>query len=76
MRERPVSTRRAPLDDPQLINEAYSGGTLSTASKRNKVMAGLCVLRPSGGEKCRLVGRGETHVQRDGPACSIARGMT
>ena len=40
--ERPVSTSyRAPLDDPHLINEAYSDSTLSTASKRNEVMAGL-----------------------------------
>ena len=41
VRARPVSTRRAPLDDPHLINEAYSDSTLSTASKRNEVMAGL-----------------------------------
>ena len=29
------------LTTPQLINEAYSDSTLSTASKRNEVMAGL-----------------------------------
>ena len=41
-----VSTRRAPLDDPHLINEAYSDSTLSTASKRNEVMAGLSCAWP------------------------------
>ena len=46
MRERPVSTRRAPLDDPHLINDAYSDSTLSTASKRNEVMAGLLRASP------------------------------
>ena len=41
VRERPVNTRRAPLDDPHLIKDAYSDSTWSTASKRNEVMAGL-----------------------------------
>jgi hypothetical protein len=46
VRERPVSTRLAPLDDPHLINGAYSNGTLSTASKRHEVMAGLLRASP------------------------------
>ena len=41
VRERPVSMRRAPVDDPHLINEAYLDSTLSTATKRNEVVAGL-----------------------------------
>jgi len=33
--------RHAPLDEPHLINEAYSHSPSSTASKRNEVMARL-----------------------------------
>jgi len=56
VRERRVSTRRAPLDDPHSIKDAYSDSTVSTASKSNEVMAAYRVLRPSGGEKCGLAG--------------------
>ena len=42
MRERPVSTRRAPLDDRvPFFNKAYSESMVGTASKRKKVMPGL-----------------------------------
>jgi len=39
--ERHVSTRRAPLDDPSLSKDSYSHSPLSTASKRNEVLARL-----------------------------------
>jgi len=43
--ERRVSTRRTPLDDPQFNQRRVLDSTVSTASKRKEVMAGL--LRPS-----------------------------
>jgi hypothetical protein len=46
VRERRISARRAPLDTPQLTSEAYSSGTLSTATKRNEVLAGLLRASP------------------------------
>ena len=41
VRERRVSTRRVPLDAPHSIKDAYFDPTVSTASKRSEVMAGL-----------------------------------
>ncbi len=46
MRERPTSTRLAPLDDPHSIKDAYSNSTVSAAGKRNEIMAVLSRASP------------------------------
>ena len=51
------SLQFSPRDEARAAWRAQSGtctGTLSTASKRNEVLAVVWLLRPSGGEKCRL----------------------